>query len=400
MSVLVSSSCYIASLILSSPTFFSPCDDPVPYSNYAAVVAELVGFDHFKADDGLQSLEQAVQILLDRMDEGGVLRPVLNEDGIEEIPLSASEALRGLKATVEGSSVKSTNEVLTNPDNGTVGAPLRPLPPVEAPPVEEDIFNEFAGRVLRHKRPSWIPLPGTGKRANQPKPYHLSCPSHGNLFSKSSHLLTLSSPLRRLPPVLSSPPLLYLEQPSSRPGTSDPKSIMKDGSRPASQGQGLGSRPGSKPGVTLGTSQKSGGSRGTLKPLGQDDGSLDGSLTSHQSNPDGASKSKAFPDGTDIDTINQLFPDYLKGVTILIIQNYLTFLREYTGKLPETAKVDRLMKIIVELLDSLPSRIREQVEIGQAHPSLIYHLMIYPLMTHPIIPHPIIPSHHTPLSSH
>ena len=130
MSVLVSSSCYIASLILSSPTFFSPCDDPVPYSNYAAVVAELVGFDHFKADDGLQSLEQAVQILLDRMDEGGVLRPVLNEDGIEEIPLSASEALRGLKATVEGSSVKSTNEVLTNPDNGTVGAPLRPLPPV------------------------------------------------------------------------------------------------------------------------------------------------------------------------------------------------------------------------------------------------------------------------------
>ena len=326
-------------LILSSPTFFSPCDDPVLYSNYAAVVAELVGFDHFKADDGLQSLEQAVQILLDRMDEGGVLRPVLNEDGIEEIPLSASEALRGLKATVDGGSVKSTNEVLTNPDNGTVGAPLRPLPPVEAPPVEEDIFNEFAGRVLRHKRPSWIPLPGT-------------------------------------------------EQPSSRPGTSDPKSIMKDGSRPASQGQGLGSRPESKPGVTLGTSQKSGGSRGTLKPLGQDDGSLDGSLTSHQSNPDGASKSKAFPDSTDIDTINQLFPDYLKGVTILIIQNYLTFLREYTGKLPETAKVDRLMKIIVELLDSLPSRIREQVR-NRSSASLSH------IPSHDIPPHDTL-SHTTP----
>ena len=54
-------------------------------------------------------------------------------------------------------------------------------------------------------------------------------------------------------------------------------------------------------------------------------------------------------------------------------QNYLTFLRGYTGKLPETAKVDRIMKVIVELLESLPSRVREQVGgNGQAYPSYIH----------------------------
>ena len=44
----------------------SPCDD-IYDSNYAAVVAELVGFEHFKADDGLQSLEQAVQVCQERI---------------------------------------------------------------------------------------------------------------------------------------------------------------------------------------------------------------------------------------------------------------------------------------------------------------------------------------------
>ena len=50
------------------------------------------------------------QILLDRLEEGGVLRPVINEDGLEDVPLSASEALRAQRSDADGS-VKSTTAV-------------------------------------------------------------------------------------------------------------------------------------------------------------------------------------------------------------------------------------------------------------------------------------------------